>query len=87
MPAIRDRDETRARDGALVDLAAVEGRDRVVATPDEQCRRAHALQEVERPGERLTLMSDDPAHNAIAAAIRAITGLATRPSNYRFRLL
>jgi hypothetical protein len=46
MAAIRDRDETRARDGALVNLAAVEGRDRVVATPDEQCRRAHALQEV-----------------------------------------
>ena len=51
----------RARDGALVDIATVEGRDRVVASLDEQCRGAHALQEVAQGRRRKRTSSSSTA--------------------------
>jgi hypothetical protein len=44
--AMLDDGKLRARDGALIEFAALERRDRVIASPHQQCRRDDAGQQV-----------------------------------------
>src|ERR1700738_2690501 len=44
--AILDHDKPRARDGTLIDLAAIDWRDRVLASPQQQCRSTDARQQM-----------------------------------------
>src|SRR6516165_8071566 len=64
--AVLDDDKPRARDGTLIDLATIDRRDRVLASPHEQCRRADARQEMsQRQAVHIGLPCDPAGHLAV----------------------
>ena len=64
--AILDDGEPRARDGTLIKFAALERRDRVLASPHQQCRRDDAWQQLTQgKAVHIRLPRDAAGHLAV----------------------
>src|SRR5215472_4655162 len=64
--AVLHNDKPRALDGTLIDLTTIDRRDRVLASPHQQCRRADARQEMlQSQAVHIGLPCDSAGHLAV----------------------